>query len=99
MALAQNIGFSQPSFSRPGYGPAFARSTCEPFTGRKSKFAASRIWDDTFCPKTFGLSFDVTGSYTRAFVGFAALFVVAVIGLTQMRMLEPEAADSGDVAV
>ena len=37
-------------------------------------------------PIIAGLTFDVTQSYTLAYLGFAALFVIAAAGLTQMRI-------------
>ena len=39
-------------------------------------------------PLIAGRTFDVTQSYTLAYLGFAALFVVAAAGLTQMRIRE-----------
>lgn len=37
-------------------------------------------------PLIAGLTFDVTQSYTLAYLGFAALFVIGAAGLTQMRI-------------
>ena len=37
-------------------------------------------------PLIAGRTFDVTESYTLAYLGFAALFVIAAAGLTQMRI-------------
>ncbi|MCY4530536.1 MAG: MFS transporter [Chloroflexi bacterium] len=39
-------------------------------------------------PLLAGRTFDVTQSYTLAYLGFAALFVIAAAGLTQMRIQE-----------
>ncbi len=39
-------------------------------------------------PLIAGRTFDVTQSYTLAYLGFAALFVIAAAGLTQMRIRE-----------
>ncbi len=39
-------------------------------------------------PLLAGRTFDVTQSYTIAYLGFAALFVIAAAGLTQMRIRE-----------
>ena len=39
-------------------------------------------------PIIAGRTFDVTQSYTLAYLGFAALFVIAAAGLTQMRIRE-----------
>ena len=41
-------------------------------------------------PIIAGRTFDVTQSYTLAYLGFAALFVVAVAGLTQMRIRDED---------
>jgi MFS family permease len=39
-------------------------------------------------PLIAGLTFDLTDSYTTAFLGFAVLFALAALGMTQMRMLD-----------
>ena len=41
-------------------------------------------------PLIAGRTFDVTQSYTLAYLGFAALFVIAAAGLTQMRIRDEE---------
>lgn len=41
-------------------------------------------------PLIAGLTFDVTQSYTFAYLGFAVLFVIAAAGLTQMRIREED---------
>ena len=41
-------------------------------------------------PLIAGRTFDVTQSYTLAYLGFAALFVVAAAGLTQMRIRDED---------
>ena len=41
-------------------------------------------------PIIAGRTFDVTQSYTLAYLGFAALFVIAAAGLTQMRIRDDE---------
>ena len=41
-------------------------------------------------PIIAGLTFDVTQSYTLAYLGFAVLFVIAAAGLTQMRIRDDE---------
>lgn len=38
-------------------------------------------------PLIAGLTFDLTESYTAAFLGFAVLFAIAALGMTQMRVL------------
>lgn len=44
-------------------------------------------------PIIAGRTFDVTQSYTLAYLGFAALFVIAAAGLTQMRIREKNGKD------
>ena len=41
-------------------------------------------------PLIAGRTFDVTQSYTLAYLGFAALFAIAAAGLTQMRIRDEE---------
>lgn len=42
-------------------------------------------------PIIAGRTFDLTESYTAAYIGFGVLFAIAAAGLTQMRMLSEEA--------
>ena len=47
-------------------------------------------------PLIAGRTFDVTQSYTLAYLGFAALFAVAAAGLTQMRIRDQEGGSHAD---
>ena len=47
-------------------------------------------------PIIAGRTFDVTQSYTLAYLGFAALFVIAALGLTQMRVRDEERRSHAD---
>lgn len=42
-------------------------------------------------PLIAGLTFDLTDSYTAAYLGFAVLFAIAAFGMTQMRLLNAAA--------